>query len=295
MDLRAALARFDREQQRRPALSVVVATVRKFVKDQTLRLASMMAFWAFFSLFPLLLALVTLLGYVVPDSERERTLDAVAGYVPLLDVDTISGLDGSVGALLLGFGSALWSGSAVARTTQYAFNVVWEVPEEERPSFLDSLRRSALALSTIGLGLVASTLLMGFFTGDNPYVDPGPVGRVLGFGLTILVDIGLFVAAFRILTDERISTRDVLPGAVVSGLTFWMLKALSSVIITKYLTDAEPTYGTFATVITILWWLYLQSIVTLFGAQLNVVLKLRLYPCRLVDPAPDKGVTSEFA
>jgi YihY family inner membrane protein len=284
VELRRRLERFDAVQQSRPALSIVVATLRKFVDDQTMRLASMMAFWAFFSLFPLLLAFVTLLGYVVPDTEKQRTLEAVAGYVPLLDVDTISGLDGSIPALVLGFGSALWSGSAVVRTTQYAFNLVWEVTD--RPKLGEQVRRSLIAMSTIGLGLVSSTLLIGFLAGDNPYIEPGPAGRVLGFALTVAFDIGLFIAAFRILTDGSVSTRDVLPGACLSGLTFWLLKAASSVIIAKYLTEAEPTYGTFATVITILWWLYLQSIIILLGAQLNVVLKLRLYPRKLLEPAP---------
>lgn len=286
MNLRAALVRFDRAQERRRVLSILVATAQKFIRDQTLRLASMMAFWAFFSLFPMLLALVTVLGYVVPESEKRRTLESIDGYVPLLDVNAIDGLDGSVPALVVGLGSALWSGTAVVRVTQYAFNLVWEVPAGDQPKLVAQLKRSLLAMSTIGLGLLTSTMLMGFLTGDNPYVDPGPAGRVLGVALTIVVDIGLFVAAFRILTDESISTRDVVPGAVFSGLAFWVLKGLSSVIITRYLSDAEPTYGTFATVITILWWLYLQSIITLLGAQLNVVLKLRLYPCRLVEATP---------
>ncbi|MBV8217260.1 MAG: YihY/virulence factor BrkB family protein, partial [Solirubrobacterales bacterium] len=47
---------------------------------------------------------------------------------------------------------------------------------------------------------------------------------------------------------------------------------------------AQATYGHFATIITILWWFYLQAQITLVGAQLNVVLKERLYPRSLVDP-----------
>ena len=85
------------------------------------------------------------------------------------------------------------------------------------------------------------------------------------------------------LTDREITTRDVLPGAIFSGLIFFVLEQLSSFIIARHLKSAQSTYGHFATVITILWWFYLQSIVTLLGAQLNVVLKERLYPRSLVD------------
>ena len=57
----------------------------------------------------------------------------------------------------------------------------------------------------------------------------------------------------------------------------------SALIISHYLQKAQSTYGHFATVITILWWFYLQAQITLLGAQLNVVLKERLYPRSLVD------------
>ncbi|MGQ0844765.1 MAG: YihY/virulence factor BrkB family protein [Sporichthyaceae bacterium] len=281
--LRRRLARFDAVQGERTWLAIPVATLAKFYRDRTTHLAAMMAFWAFFSLFPLLLTLVTLLSFLVPEEEKQKTMEIVAGYLPLLDLNTIGGLNGSVFALVVGLLSALWSGSAVVRVTQFAFNSVWDVPLEQGPGFLEQLRRSVLAMSTIGLGLLASAALIGFLSGENVYFDPGPLGRALGFALTIGVDVGLFVAAFRILTDSRISLRDVLPGAICAGLAFWVLKATSSVIITRYLHDAAPTYGTFATVITILWWFYLQSNVTLLGAQLNVVLKHRLYPCSLLE------------
>src|SRR6185437_6454769 len=91
------------------------------------------------------------------------------------------------------------------------------------------------------------------------------------------------VAAFRILTNREITTRQVLPGALLSGVLFWVLQSLSSLIISRYLHNAQSIYGQFATVITILWWFYLQGVITLLGAQLNVVLKDRLYPRSLVD------------
>ncbi len=84
------------------------------------------------------------------------------------------------------------------------------------------------------------------------------------------------------LTDREITTRDVLPGAVFSGIVFFILQELSSFIVSRHLKSAQPTYGQFATVITILWWFYLQAVVTLLGAQLNVVLKESLHPRSIV-------------
>lgn len=282
MDVKARLARLDQAQQNKPALAIPVATVKKFGEDRSANLAAMMAFWAFFSIFPLMLATITLLGYVLPEKDKARVLEQISGYLPLLDTSTIGGLEGSVFALVFGLLAAVWSGSAVVRMTQFAFNSVWEVPDVERPKLPEKLRRSMLAMGTIGLGLVASTFLIGFVAGSDPTIDLGPVGRILGFLAAIVVDIGLFVLAFRMLTDRAITTKDVMPGAVFAGVCFWLLQTLSSVIITRYLSSASETYGTFATVITILWWFYLQCQLTLLGAQVNVVLKRTYYPRALL-------------
>jgi membrane protein len=103
------------------------------------------------------------------------------------------------------------------------------------------------------------------------------VGRITGYLIAVALDVGLFIVAFRLLTDREVATRDVLPGALLSGallsgallsgallsgallsgIVFWLLQQLSSLIIFRYLHNAERIYGSFATVITMLWWLYL--------------------------------------
>ena len=112
-----------------------------------------------------------------------------------------------------------------------------------------------------------------------------------GYVLSAALDVGIFLAAFRILTDREVTSRDVLPGALLSGIAFFVLQLLSTLIISRYLKNAQSTYGHFATVITILWWFYLQSIITMLGAQLNVVLKKHDYPRSLTD-AP-RGAAEE--
>jgi len=84
------------------------------------------------------------------------------------------------------------------------------------------------------------------------------------------------------LTRRDVSFREVLPGALLAGAAFFVLQLFSSLIISRYVSKAQGTYGSFATVITILWWFCLQAQITLLGAQLNVVLTERLYPRRLV-------------
>jgi membrane protein len=186
---------------------------------------------------------------------------------------------------VVGILSAVWSGSFVVIAIQSAFNSVWEIPHAQRPSIGAQIKRGLFALGAIALGLVVSTVISSYLTATATGTGLGVVARLAGYLFAVALDVGLFIVAFRLLTDRDVSTRDVLPGALLSGIVFWLLQQLSSLIIFRYLHNAERIYGSYATVITMLTWFYSQSVVTLLGAQLNVVLKERLHPRRLI-PAP---------
>jgi membrane protein len=280
--VRAKLDRLDSYQQRHPTWGVPIAVGRKFVEDESINLAAVIAFWAFFSVFPLLLIFVTLLGYVLSPSLQGDVLRSVAGFFPLLSTDSIGHLSGQWWTLVLGILSALWSGSFVVIAIQSAFNSVWEIPYAERPSFSAQMRRGLFALGVIAFGLVVSTVMSSYVTGITTGSSLGMVSRVAAYLIAVALDVGLYAVAFRLLTAREVATRNVLPGALLSGLVFWLLQQLSSLIIFRYLQNAQKIYGNFATVITMLSWFYLQSVVTLVGAQLNVVLTERLHPRRLL-------------
>lgn len=277
------LAKVDAAQKRTRPTSVALATFKKFSEDQSTNLAAMVAFWAFFSIFPLLLVAITVLGFALPAHDKAAVLTRVADMFPLLNPGQIKGLSGQWWPVVLGGVTALWSGLGVVRTLETALNSVWEVPYHRRPGTLAQVSRALKVLGTVGLGLVLTTLISGFITSSSTGVDLGAAGHVAGYVISIVFDVGLLVAAFRMLSPPGVSLRDVVPGAALAGVVFFVLQELSAFIISRHLKSAQSTYGHFATVITILWWFYLQAIVTLLGAQLNVVLKERLYPRSLLD------------
>ncbi len=280
------LEALDRYQQEHRKTGIALATVKKFQEDQATSLASQIAFWGIFSFFPLMLVMVTVLGYVLPHSVKADVLSRVSSMFPLLGTGSVKALSGSWWTLVLGVATALWSGTGVIRTVQQAFNSVWEVPHKDRPNMIEQFGRSVLALVTIGLGLVVTTVLSGFLSGKDNGVNLGVAGHVAGYLVALAADVGLFIAAFKFLTDRDLSVKDVLPGAVLSGVAYFVLQTASGLIISRYLHNAQSTYGTFATVITILWWFYLQSVITMLGAELNVVLRDGLHPRGLINP-PD--------
>jgi membrane protein len=269
--------RADRWQRDHRASSVAVATAKKFVEDHSTNLAALLAFWGFFSIFPLLLVAATLLGWFLPSDVGSDVLESIGSYVPLIDF-TSEGPSGSSWALALGLVSALWAASGVTRTARFAFDSVWEIPYVARASVVRQTLDGLKAIGLVGVALVASIVITSVAAGTSAELDMGALGRVAGFVIAIIVDVIAFVIAFRLLTSRNVSTRDVLPGAVLAGVGFFVLQSLSSLIISRYLQNAESTYGNFATVITILWWFYLTGILTLLGAQLNVVLRERLWP-----------------
>src|SRR2546430_1689258 len=98
----AVMEKADRLLKRTKPTAIAVGTLKKFQEDQTTNLASMIAFWAFFSVFPLFMVLVTILGWVLPESDKNNVLTHIAQLFPLLDPKTVKGLTGQVWALLVG-------------------------------------------------------------------------------------------------------------------------------------------------------------------------------------------------
>src|ERR1700726_3857452 len=113
MDLKAPLTRFDSFQQRRKWLAIPVAVIKKFGDDQAGNLAALIAYYAFFSLFPLLLAFVTVLGFVLQGdpSAQASVENSLLGHFPVIG-DQIRGhrLQGHTVALVIGIVGSLWAG-----------------------------------------------------------------------------------------------------------------------------------------------------------------------------------------
>ena len=99
-----------------------------------------------------------------------------------------------------------------------------------------------------------------------------------------LVNLGLFLLAFMVLTAERVRLREVALGAGIATVLWEALQLIGTWYVTRGLAHASPTYGVFAVVITLLSWLYLGSQLVLWAAEINVVLRYRLWPRSVTQP-----------
>jgi membrane protein len=294
------IAWLDDRQRRRKWLGFPLAVLKKFGDDEAGKQAALIAYFGFFSLFPLMLVLVTVLGFLLGKSSHleSQVVHSVLSRFPIIG-DQIRGnvhsLRGSGFALAVGIAGSLWGGMGVIQAGQGAMDTVWHVPRKSRPSFLKSRLRALLLLLVLGAGVITSTFLTGVATAGT---GQSLVVKAAVLLASTVLNVGLFLLAFRLLTVARVAWRDLFPGAAVAAVAWEILQALGGYYLGHTLKGASQTYGFFGIVIGLLSWIYLQAQVTLLAAEINVVRAWQLWPRSLVADRPteaDKRVLTGLA
>jgi len=163
------LQALDDFQQRHRWLAFPFAVVKKYGDDQAGRHAALLAYYGFFSLFPLLLVAVTVIGFILQDRSdlANRIVTSTAAQFPIIGTSiqtTVEGsrLRGSGVALAVGAVFALWGGLGVADAAQAAMNGIWNVPRRRYPNFVLRRLRGLAWLVILGGGLLVASLAAGF-------------------------------------------------------------------------------------------------------------------------------------
>ena len=276
----------DGVQQRLPAIAFVVGVFKKFGNDRGGRLAALVAYYGFFSVFPAMLVFVTVVGFVLEDRPdlRDSLYESAIGQFPVLG-ESIAGvssqpLTGSASAIVIGLLTALWAGLAAMQAAQDAMNEVWAVPRVDQPGFVAKRLRSLAMLIVLGSLLVGSAVLTQVIAAIDIL---GSVSRASLFIGSVGLTSAVFVLSFHVLTVADVSWPQLVPGAMFAGSGYAVLQLAGQWYVTRVVTGASATYGTFAVVIGLLSWLYIQAQLTMFGAEINVVAARRLWPRSLFD------------
>ena len=269
---------FDRFQQRHRSIGFPLAVLQKYADDQGGYLAATVTYYAFFAIFPLLLVLTTVLGFVLqghPHLER-RIVNSALGQFPVIGPQLSRGsLHGSALALAFGVVAALWAGMGVFLAAQNAMNHLWGVPFKRRPDPLHARGRALLLLLILGGGALATTILASLTTVGARF----GIGWKLGsFALSTVLNVGLFWVGFRVLTAREVSWRQLRGGALAAGILYELLQTLGGYYVGHTLKHASNVYGTFGLVIGLLSWVYLAAHISLLAAEANVVATRRLWP-----------------
>ncbi len=277
--------RIDRFQQRHTVLAFPWAVLQKFGNDQAGGKAALMAYYGLFALFPLLLLLATVLGFALAGNAalREQMIKSALGSIPVIGDQLrsqVHPLEGSTAALIIGIVGVVYGSLGIGFAAQNAMNTVWNIPFVRWPNIWKRYARTFGVIGLLGLAVVGSTALSVFATA----IANGVAATVFGIAGSLLVNLVLFLLAFMVLTAEPLRPRDVAVGVVTAAVFWQALQLIGTWYVTRGLANASPTYGVFAVVITLLGWLYLGSHLTLLAAEINVVLRYRLWPRSVTQP-----------
>jgi len=289
-----AVRRVDQVQQRHTPLAFLYGVVKKYGDDNGGVLVANMCYSAFISLFPLLLIFVTILGLIASVNEgfRQDALDAVAKQVPIIGHQLTGSVTelrrSSVIGLIVGLVTLIWGATGLAQAGLFTMEQVWNLPGPARPGFVQRLGRAVAFLSLLGSGVVVTTLLASLNTyGGTLLSSLGSFGQfilvVLAQVAAAAVNVGMYLAAFRVLTPKGVPTRRLLPGAVVGGISWTVLQILGTYLVHHFMHSASA-YGVFATVLALLAWINLAVQMTVYSAEINVVLTRRMWPRSMVQP-----------
>lgn len=222
---------------------------------------------AFLSLFPLLLAVVGIIGLV---SRSATDLPgSVIESLGITDETTTTMLRRAFGqaessgraASVIGIAGLLWSGLGLVAAFQFAFDSVWQAAGRGLKDKLYGLVWLGGA-SAIFLGSFALTFLLGRL--------PGPAWPAIYVG-NIVVGTALWTWTFRALTNRNVGWRPLLPGAVMGAVGMQVLQTVGGVYVPRVVSSTSALYGSIGVVFAILAWLLFFGRLVVYAATLNVV------------------------
>jgi YihY family inner membrane protein len=277
--------RIDAFQQRHTPTAFTFGVIKKYGDDNGGVLASNLAYSGFISLFPLLLILMTVLGLIASadPAVKADVSNAVFNQIPIIG-HTLQERPpqlqrNSVIGLIVGLLGLIWGATGLAQAGLFTMEQVWNLPGPERPGFFPRLLRSLTFIGMLGVAVIVTTLLASLNTyGHNSAWLVAGAEVVAG-----AANVGMFLAAFRILTPKGVPTRALLPGAAVGGIVYTMLQVLGTFLVHHFL-HSDSAYGVFGAVLGFIAWIYLAVQITVYSAEINVVLARRLWPRSIVQP-----------
>ncbi len=284
--IKGLIGAVDRWQRSNRVAGPGYAMVRKFGEDRANLLVVGLGWYGFLSIYPLLLAVVTVFGYIGKASLGEGIVRTLQQFPVIGDQFKVgpggSDLHGSVLGLVVGLAGLLYGAQGVTQTAEQMMLLVWDLRPADRPGFVPRLGRSFAALAIIGGTFVINAFGASVAAGSGRSFPT----RVALVACLLVVNVGLYLAAFRVLTPRSVATRSLVPGSVLAAVGFTLLITVGTSLVQHQLRHTNATYGAFASVIGVVTFLLLLGKITAYAAELNPVLARRLWPRALPTAEP---------
>lgn len=268
----------------RLAWEISKGTVSEFMEDGVPRLAAALAYYAMFSIGPLLVIVMAVAGLVFSKSavtgEVSQQLQTFAGKQTAQTVQSMLATqthDRSILATVLGTAALILGATGVFGQLQDALNTIWEVKPKPGQGVWGFIRTRFLSFTMV-LGIaflllisMVITTALEAFSGvlDQALPMPGVAAKALHLGISFIVITLLFAMIFKVLPDATVKWRDVWVGAMGTSALFTVGKFLIATYLGQEST--KSAYGAAGSVVVLLLWIYYSSLILFFGAEFTQV------------------------
>jgi membrane protein len=266
----------------RRLLILTVRSIQEFGDDRCTQMAAAISYYALFSLFPLLIFMVSIFGIFLQSSSLQKDLiDKVLELIPLTSDEGRNEVKDAIGAIagisiplsMVGLLGLAWSASAMFGAIRTSLNIAWDIESSRHvvkqklldlgmvagvgAFFLLSIGTTALLRTT----QEASSDILGPLSSNTAFF-----WRVMPYLMPAVFSFGAFTVLYRFVPNAPIKIGDVWPGALIAAIFFEIIKNGFSFYLANF-GRYDVIYGSLGAVVALLFWMYLSAVVLLFGAE----------------------------
>ncbi|MCA9329845.1 YihY/virulence factor BrkB family protein [Candidatus Saccharibacteria bacterium] len=267
-------------QQKHPVIGVPIAIIKKVSDDDAGHQAALITYYGFLSLFPLLLVAASVISILSSGNSKiqQEVMQSIGSYIPVIGEQLSRNINTSSKsgvALVVGLLITFYGTRGGANAFRNAINHMWHVPKKQRIGFPHNIIVSMSMTLIGGIGLACAAILSAY---------TASLGRSAMFtALSTLVSLAILVPTFYFLywislPNNYTTNHNLIRSAITSGASVVILQSIGGYLITNQLTTLSPLYGTFAIVLGLLFWIYLQSIAVLYTVSFTIVTSNKLWP-----------------
>jgi YihY family inner membrane protein len=272
-------ARINQWQQRHPWLAFMHAVLRKYLDDEAGHRAALLTYYAFLALFPLLLVLATILEVSLHRDTpfSQHVMQDAVNYIPAVGQElqaNVHALNQSGVALLVGLAVALFGARGVADVLRGSLDHIWQVPYAKRRRLASAWLRSFAIVAVAGIGLAVTPVFFGYLLTFEPNRQAGILSGVF----TAFVLFWVLILVIKLGTSTHQPLKRIWVGAMVALVSLGALQVLGSYIMAHQLRRLDALYGTFALVLGLIFWLYVQAQLLMMSFELDAVRYFKLWP-----------------
>ena len=266
---------------RKEFITVVKATWHEYGRDDVGNMAAALTYYAFFSLFPLIILAVTVSSLIMGEAQARRLINeniarVLPGSSELLSnaIEAALGTRANTGAFaVIGLLTLLWSASGAFDALDKAINRAWKT--EKYPSFFISKLIGFGMMAVLAIVVIASLVISSFLTAGREVATrlighvPGEdiLWQIISFASTLAVIFVVFVLIYRLLPRVDVTYRDVWLGALIAAIAWTLVKEGFAYYLGSNFANYDAVYGTLGAVVALLTWIYLSSLIILVGAE----------------------------